>query len=241
MSSVGVLVPDHDCRGRLEYLLKGKHSLISKRSVEEFTGYLHNQILTCIIIQICENGVKRLAKVPMLKKQFSMIPIIGLMDKQDLELARLCGQKGIDRLITVDSLDHVDREIDSLMDEFHIRVRLEDFNLDFSRISKSVEDALKFMEKNYIELEGVAEISSVLGVSESSLSREFRNNQLIGPKRMLLYFKLKHAIMLMSNNALSIKEITFQSGFSSAKRFNDSFQRIMGCSPGSYRTTNTIQ
>lgn len=239
MSSVGMLVLNKQCKGRLEYLLKDKHSLISKRTIEELTGYLHHHILACIIIHLCDGGIKKLLDVPILKKQFSMIPVIGLIDDNDIELARLCGQNGIDRLVTTDSMDDVEEEINSLVNEFHIRVTLKDFDIDFNQVSHSIVDALTFIEKNYIELKGVSEIASVLGISESSLSREFRNNQLIGPKRMLLYFKLKHAIMLMRNEGLSIKEITFQSGFSSAKRFNDSFHRIMGCSPGNYRTSIT--
>ena len=79
------------------------------------------------------------------------------------------------------------------------------------------------------------EIAMQLNIHESTLSREFKKNNITNPKRLLLYFKVGHASNLMKNKGLNLKKIAHQSGFSNEQRFNECFKRLFNETPNVYR------
>lgn len=237
-NAIGILIWGSQYKNRLECLLREKYVVISRNSVEELVAVMSGKLLYCIVIYFNGNYMFSLSNILQMKKQFSSIPIIGIIEKEDMELARLCGLNGFDKLVSAKDIGLIDTIILEVSKKFRSRITLCDFRIELDNLSDLMVRALKLIEAHYTELKGVGEIAASLGVNESTLSREFRQYNLVGPKRILLYFKLKYAIRLMQNEGLSLKDITYLSGFSSAKRFNECFHLVFDCSPGNYRTDN---
>jgi AraC family L-rhamnose operon transcriptional activator RhaR/AraC family L-rhamnose operon regulatory protein RhaS len=95
--------------------------------------------------------------------------------------------------------------------------------------------SLRYIEQHYLTLMNTSEVADFAGISECTLSREFKKFNLPGPKRLLMYCKIKHATHLMRNEELKIKQIAAMSGFTNVKRFHECFQMVFECSPGEYR------
>ncbi|MFX0135732.1 MAG: helix-turn-helix domain-containing protein [Candidatus Hodarchaeota archaeon] len=74
-----------------------------------------------------------------------------------------------------------------------------------------------------------------MDISEITLSREFKKYWSIGPKQLLMLFKLKHTTYLMKNPGLSLSEISELVGFSDQRRFNECFHRFLGNSASECR------
>lgn len=78
-------------------------------------------------------------------------------------------------------------------------------------------------------------LADYTGFSSCYFSRAFK--QLTGSSFLeyLTMQRLKHAQLLLSDFALPITEIAYQSGFGSIATFNRAFRRYRGCSPTEYR------
>ncbi len=193
------------------------------------------QIAWILIACSSQDFVSQKLMIIRLKSSFPLIPIIGLVPEDNLELVLKCGQVGIDGVVALERLGR----LKSIMNQFYlgsrVRVLLRDFSLDWHPLSDLAKKALRFIEQHYISLVGVNEISAYLDINESTLAREFKKCRLVSPKRLLLYFKISHATNLMLNKGLTIKEIANLSGFSNEKRFSECFRRVFQCTPKAVR------
>jgi transcriptional regulator GlxA family with amidase domain len=72
----------------------------------------------------------------------------------------------------------------------------------------------------------VKEIADLLEINECTLSREFNKYDLPGPKRILMYLKVHHAVKLMENNGLKRQEVALLSGFSDERRMMECLGRV---------------
>lgn len=234
LDTIVICVSDDKRKRELINLLGDKYLLTINRSLMELARTVKYKSCRCIIIY-CNTNEISFFNVLQIRRQFPVIPFIGIIDDANIELARICGLNGIDKLISVGELFKIEKLLQKVLEDFHSKVTLLDFKINLENLSDLTIKALKIIETNYIELKGVSEIANMLSINESTLSREFRNNNLVGPKRILLFFKLKRAITLMKNEGLSLKEITYLSGFSDERRFNECFHKILDCSPGNYR------
>jgi len=115
------------------------------------------------------------------------------------------------------------------------RISLSECGIDLSCCSPKVREAIQIMNKKYLTLKSVKEISDELGISEATLSNYFKRYYPIGPKKLLTTFKIRHAIYLMKNFELSLKEIAYLVGYPNQRRFSECFRRILGISPNKYR------
>ena len=78
------------------------------------------------------------------------------------------------------------------------------------------------------------DMNAVCGVgfiSASSLQRAFNAHFGMSPKQYLLKLRMKHALELLAENELSIKEIAFSCGFQDEKYFSRAFRRKYGYPP----------
>lgn len=57
------------------------------------------------------------------------------------------------------------------------------------------------------------------------------------PKQELLMARLRKARYMLSNEAITIKQAAFESGFENVCHFNRVFKNKFGCSPGGFRST----
>lgn len=215
--------------------------VIKKNLYEDYNSLLKNN--TYVIVLISAKNLTPLIENAILsiKFRFNHVPILLLLDDPELETARKCGELGVNRIIINGDEDKSILENIKFIIKNQVFIRLVDFNIDINNYPKVVQNALKVIEKNYVKLMGTNEIAGILDVSDCSLIREFNKSKILTPKRLLLFFKVKHSLILMMKDGLSLKEIANLSGFSNEKRFNECFQRIFSIPPGSVRENITLE
>src|SRR5215204_3376300 len=100
-----------------------------------------------------------------------------------------------------------------------------------------VEVARNFMHDNFSNKICVDQIAKKAFVSQYHFSRIFKRHTHYSPYQYLLNLRLEHSRMLMEKTQLSIKEITFQVGFSSLDYFSSAFTKRYKSCPSIYRKT----
>ncbi len=188
-----------------------------------------------IIIYISDNCIdSNIDQIIYLKTNFSMIPIVGVCNLVELDSIRECGKLGIDKIFPYSNLSKLLPTLIELTNLKILEISLKEFGIDINIYSHLLQKALKIIEKHFISLVTVKEISSLVGVKQEVLSREFKKYNLTTPKKLLIQIKIKYATQLMHNHGLNLSEVAYASGFSDLKRFNECFHRIYNCSPSNY-------
>lgn len=96
-----------------------------------------------------------------------------------------------------------------------------------------------FMEKNMGNTDiGVEELTAVMGMSRSSLTRKMHELFNLSPKDFLQAARIKHACSLLLQTDLAVKEIAYDCGFSNPQYFATCFKTSTGLSPTEYRSQN---
>jgi len=209
------------------------HLYSSPRDIKEDSLPEHD--IQCVIIHITNRNFPLLKSSIENMKQMRGLPIISLIQDIDMEVARVCGKIGVDRLIDFHSLRDLKNSISDTIYQVPQAISLQDLGIDMERFPLVVKTALRYIQDNYISLHNVSEIAKLTGVNEGTLSRLFRKFDLDGPKRILMQYKLLHAMTLMSRQGLSIKRIAEYSGFTSEKRFCEFFSNTFHVPPNQYR------
>ncbi len=91
------------------------------------------------------------------------------------------------------------------------------------------------MRENLSENLSAQEIAERMHVSYSWFRSAFRRQTGMAPSQYILELKLFRAMELLSDPAMTIKEIAYALDFSSARYFSGFFRKRMGCSPQEYR------
>ena len=84
-------------------------------------------------------------------------------------------------------------------------------------------------------MKGVQEIADSLDVALETLSREFKRCCQCGLKKVLIVLKIRHAVYLMQNPGMNLKEISALVGYEDRRRFNETFHRLLDSSPSDFR------
>jgi AraC-like DNA-binding protein len=106
-------------------------------------------------------------------------------------------------------------------------------------LSLTIYQVLVHIDRNYhtpaIWLDNVA---SHMGIHPDYLGRRFKRELGIRFHDYLLLKRMQRAIPLLTHSSKSIKEISYEVGFSSPVIFSKVFKRVMGDSPRTYRVQN---
>ena len=95
--------------------------------------------------------------------------------------------------------------------------------------------ALRFLDREYLQIKSVGEIAEKLSYSEYYLSHLFKNKMGITIKEYLTNKKLSYAVELLTTTDMPIEKISESLGFSSAHSFRRMFKKYTGLSPSEYR------
>ena len=106
------------------------------------------------------------------------------------------------------------------------------------KLDPRVEEAILYMEKNSLRPLTVEEVAGVCKVSASRFFPLFRADTGMTPVEYLQHLRVSRAIALMiSDDNLSVEEISERAGFESAAYFRRIFKRLTGKSPREYRAS----
>lgn len=95
--------------------------------------------------------------------------------------------------------------------------------------------ARDYMHANFCDKLSVEEIAREVFMSQYHFSRTFKKYTNYSPYQYLLEIRLQHARKLMLQKGLTIKEITFRSGFSSIDYFSAAFSKKFSVCPSIYK------
>lgn len=98
-----------------------------------------------------------------------------------------------------------------------------------------VKTARNYIHANFCDKIRVEEIAKEVFMSQYHFSRIFKKHTRYSPYQYLLEIRLHHARKLMFQKGLTIKEITFQSGFNSIDYFSAAFTKKHRVCPSTYR------
>ncbi|KAA2215788.1 helix-turn-helix domain-containing protein [Maribacter flavus] len=169
-----------------------------------------------------------------LKSTFKNLFVLIVLKEKFFDFARLCGKKGIDKVLHVSELGGIVNVLDQINFQ-RTRITLKDFGIKKSGLSQMAVEGLKIIEKDYIQIKSTQEIANRMRIHESTLIREFKKYDLYSPKKLLMYFKVFHSLKLIELETFSIKEIAYSSGFTNEKRFIECFDRIINMTPGLFQ------
>ena len=225
----------------LKFYLVDTFAIIEEQKMQVLFQKIRVNPVICIIIHIDndENNSKH-TYFEQFKKRFSHIPCIAVITSPCMELARYCGSIGIESVLPFEKIHSISEEIVKICTKKNNKVFIEDLSIDKNdpHYSSTIRESLLIMERDYSKILNTNEIADLLEINESTLSREFRKFGLPGPKKILIFLKVNHAIKLMQNKGLNICEIANLSGFSNEKRMAECFHRMFGIPPGEYRIKN---
>lgn len=100
--------------------------------------------------------------------------------------------------------------------------------------SDPVDHSIIFMKKNLKKNLKISDISDHVSLSESHLSKIFRNKTGSSPLDYFINLKLQEAIRLLTNESLKIKEAAYRLGYSDPYYFTRIFTKHIGASPASF-------
>ena len=121
------------------------------------------------------------------------------------------------------------------MDDSRIMLFQEYLRGDQSVQKSHVSRAVHFIESNFSDDIGVQEISKGLQMSESYLSRLFKDETGYTIGDYLLNYRIKQACLLLDDSSAKIYEVANQVGFRDQRYFSVLFKKIVGITPREFQ------
>ena len=98
-----------------------------------------------------------------------------------------------------------------------------------------IQDALNFINSNYMNSITVQEIADYVNLSRSYLYKMFIKNLGISPQRYLINLRMYKATLLLKSTKLPIGEVANSVGYSDSLLFSKTFSKHFSMSPLNYR------
>ena len=100
----------------------------------------------------------------------------------------------------------------------------------------AVANCVRYMDEHFCDPKlDIEAVCGVAFISVSSLQRAFAKHFGMSPKQYLIQHRMNRALELLTENELSVKEISFVCGFTDEKYFSRAFKKKYGCSPSQFR------
>jgi len=100
--------------------------------------------------------------------------------------------------------------------------------------SNPVDKAIFYMQKNIDKSLKISDLSDYLKLSDSHLSKIFRNRTGSSPLDYFINLKMQEAIRLLTNQSFKIKEVAYKLGYNDPYYFTRIFTKHFGSSPASF-------
>lgn len=98
-----------------------------------------------------------------------------------------------------------------------------------------IQEAINFINSNYMNSITVNEIANHVNLSRSYLYRMFIKNLKISPQKYLISLRMYKATLLLKNTKIPIGEVASKVGYSDSLLFSKSFSKYFSISPLNYR------
>lgn len=99
----------------------------------------------------------------------------------------------------------------------------------------SIYKIIEYVNKNYYSKISLSVLAKLINLSENYIGIYFKRNTGMNLSDFLIKTRLQHAVRLLEETNLSIKEITFKIGFNSPEYFCKCFKQAFGSSPTQFK------
>jgi len=100
----------------------------------------------------------------------------------------------------------------------------------------AVSNCVRYIDAHFCDPKlDIETVCDVAFISVSSLQRAFAKYFGMSPKQYLIQLRMNRALELLTENELSVKEISFACGFTDEKYFSRAFKKKYGYSPSLFR------
>ncbi len=93
----------------------------------------------------------------------------------------------------------------------------------------------RHVESNFKEEISLHEAADLINMTVPAFCRYFKKTTNKTFTQFLNNYRISYACKLLSNEEISISEVSFESGFNNLSHFNKQFKKIVNCSPKEYR------
>ena len=104
----------------------------------------------------------------------------------------------------------------------------------------TLKNMVAFIHESYREKLELEDICEAGGVGKTLCTAIFKKCVNCTPMTFLTEYRLKKAAELLTDTDMNITEIAYETGFSGASYFSESFRKSFGCSPREYRNGKRI-
>ena len=98
-----------------------------------------------------------------------------------------------------------------------------------------IQEAINFINSNYMNSITVNEIANHVNLSRSYLYKMFIKNLKVSPQKYLINLRMYNATLLLKNTKIPIGEVASKVGYSDSLLFSKTFSKYFSMSPLSYR------
>ncbi len=159
------------------------------------------------------------------------VPVLSLPSNDILELFLLIyNSKGEDSHLSIRMIGYL-----YLLLSHFIEYSQSGDSANESAMEKNLKAAEKYILQNYQNTISVETLACACGISRSWLFRCFKALTNTSPKEYLTAYRIERAKILLQNSALSIRQISYSTGFQDELYFSKVFKKITGKSPSEYR------
>jgi AraC family transcriptional regulator len=103
----------------------------------------------------------------------------------------------------------------------------------WAQLKRSIEYLHDHAEKNV----GLDELASIANMSKFHFAKTFRHAMGIAPHQYLVKLRIEKARKLLTDPGIPLHEVAGRVGYADKGQFNAQFLKIVGMTPGSYRST----
>ena len=100
----------------------------------------------------------------------------------------------------------------------------------------TVQNAMTHLRENNATKYEAAATAAAAGVSQSHLRALFKKWLGESPRQFHTRYRIEQAARLLNEQQLSVSEVAYHLGFADMHHFSRTFKRVMGLSPGKYRS-----
>lgn len=153
-------------------------------------------------------------------------------------------EKDLNRLILIISSGAA---VNDALCSYYIVKILTDILLSDSNQSKAehphnmIEDVISYITNNICSPLSLEDLASRAGLSQFYFTRLFKKETGHTPHEYIILCRINIAKFYLKSSAYSIKEICFNSGFSSESSFCSTFRKVCGLTPGEYRKNRALK
>ena len=126
------------------------------------------------------------------------------------------------------------RELYSLLCTF-IKEFPKEFEYKDKELHTYIQDAINFINSNYMNSITVNEIANNVNLSRSYLYKMFIKNLKVSPQKYLINLRMYKATLLLKNTKLPIGEVANKVGYTDSLLFSKTFSKYFSVSPLNYR------